>query len=67
VGTYDLFLDEDRTYAQRLNAAGVPCELQVVEAAYHGFDAVSPAVPVSRAFRASYLTALKQAVHRAPA
>ncbi len=62
VGTYDLFLDEDRGYAQRLRAAGVPCELKVVEAAYHGFDAVSRDVPVSQAFRASYLAALNQAL-----
>jgi acetyl esterase/lipase len=62
VGTYDLFHDEDTDYARRLNAAGVPCEVRVVEAAYHGFDAVSRAVPVSRQFRASYVAALKHAL-----
>ena len=60
IGTYDLFLEEDLAYARRLNAAGVPCQVQVVEAAYHGFDAVSRKAPVSQAFRASYLAALKQ-------
>jgi acetyl esterase/lipase len=59
VGTYDLFLDEDLDYAKRLNEAGVPCEVRVVEAAYHGFDAVSRKANVSREFRASYLAALK--------
>ncbi len=60
VGTYDLFLEEDLAYAKRLNEAGVPCEVRVVEAAYHGFDAVSPKAQVSREFRASYLAALKR-------
>lgn len=63
VGTYDLFLEEDLAYARRLNEAGVPCEVHVVEAAYHGFDAVSRKAKVSQAFRASYLTALKRALH----
>jgi autotransporter-associated beta strand protein len=31
VGTYDLFLEEDLAYAQRLNQAGVPCEVRVVD------------------------------------
>jgi acetyl esterase/lipase len=59
VGTYDLFHDEDLEYARRLNAAGVPCEVHVVEAAYHGFDGVSRKAPVAREFRASYLKALR--------
>ena len=62
VGTYDLFLDEDLAYARGLNEAGVACEVRVVEAAYHGFDAVSRQAPVSREFRASYLAALKRAL-----
>jgi acetyl esterase/lipase len=65
VGTYDLFHDEDLAYAQRLNAAGVPCETRVVAAAYHGFDAVSRKAPVARDFRASYLAALKHALQAA--
>jgi acetyl esterase/lipase len=65
VGTYDLFLEEDVAYAQRLTEAGVPCEVRLVEAAYHGFDAVSRKAPVSQAFRASYLAALKQSLRTA--
>jgi acetyl esterase/lipase len=65
VGTYDLFLDEDLAYAQRLKDAGVACEVRVVEAAYHGFDAVSRKAPVAREFRASYLAALKHALRAA--
>jgi acetyl esterase/lipase len=65
VGTYDLFHDEDLRYARRLVEAGVPCEVRVVEAAYHGFDAVSRAAAVSRAFRASYVAALGHALRAA--
>lgn len=38
VGTVDLFHDEDVEYARRLEEAGVPCVLEVVEGGYHGFD-----------------------------
>lgn len=66
VGTYDLFLEEDLCYARRLNEAGAACEVQVVERAYHGFDAVSRTAKVSQAFRASYLAALTRALHAVP-
>ncbi len=50
VGTLDLFHDEDLAYARRLVEAGVPASLEVVDGAFHGFDAVMPKAPVSRAF-----------------
>ncbi|MCV7187576.1 alpha/beta hydrolase [Mycolicibacterium thermoresistibile] len=50
VGTYDLFHDEDLAYAERLRAAGVPCEVEVVPGAFHGFDAIAPRAGVSRQF-----------------
>ncbi|MFC3997584.1 alpha/beta hydrolase [Nocardiopsis sediminis] len=37
VGDIDLFSAEDADYARRLRAAGVPCELDVVPGAPHGF------------------------------
>lgn len=40
VGTADLFLDEDRDYAERLTAAGVSVTYVEVAGAIHGFDAV---------------------------
>lgn len=58
VGTADLFHDEDVAYAERLQAAGVPCQLDVVEGAFHGFDGVVPKAPVSRAYRQAMVTAL---------
>ena len=38
VGTCDLFCDEDIDYAGRLRESGVPCELDIVNGAFHGFD-----------------------------
>jgi len=51
VGTLDLFYEEGVAYANRLRAAGVTCDLDVVEGAYHGFDLVQPKAGVSRDFR----------------
>ena len=50
VGDIDLFYDENRDYAERLNSAGVPCELDVVPMAPHGFQVVAPDTAISRAF-----------------
>lgn len=50
VGTLDLLHDEDVDYARRLIAAGVPCTLEVVPGAFHGFDVVAPRAGVSRGF-----------------
>ncbi|MEZ5178197.1 MAG: alpha/beta hydrolase [Acidimicrobiales bacterium] len=62
VGTHDLFHDEDVAYARRLADAGVPCQLEVVPGAYHGFDNVSRTAAVVRAFRQSYVDALAAAL-----
>ena len=58
VGTLDLFHDEDVAHAERLRAAGVGCELDVVEGAFHGFDAVAPKAEVVRAFHTAQVEAL---------
>lgn len=50
VGTLDLFHDEDIAYAERLRDAGVPCELDVVPGAFHGFDGIAAKTPVARSF-----------------
>ncbi|EFQ82236.1 hydrolase, alpha/beta domain protein [Aeromicrobium marinum DSM 15272] len=56
VGALDLFHAEDVDYAERLRAAGVPCELRVVPGMYHGADSLP--VPSMRAFREEMLQAL---------
>jgi acetyl esterase/lipase len=61
IGTLDLFHDENLTYAERLNRAGVPCEVEVIPGAFHGFDLVAPKAQVSRSFFASQCEALRGA------
>lgn len=58
VGTCDLFHDEDVAYATRLQEAGVPCTLKIVEGAFHGFDLVGQKAEVVRDFRESYVSFL---------
>lgn len=62
VGTLDLFHDEDLAYADRLRAAGVPCEVDEVPGAFHGFDGIAPNVPVSQTYFDSTCTALGRAL-----
>jgi acetyl esterase/lipase len=61
VGTLDLFHDEDVRYAERLRAAGVPCELEVVPGAYHGFDGIAAKTQVARSFFANQVQFLRSA------
>lgn len=60
VGTFDLFHDEDLAYAQRLEAAGVPCEVEVVKGAFHGFDGIVPKAAVSQSFFDSQCAMLRR-------
>jgi acetyl esterase/lipase len=60
VGTLDLFHDEDLAYAQRLREAGVPCDVEVVDGAFHGFDGVAAKARVSRDFFDSQCAALQR-------
>ncbi|HVY11333.1 MAG TPA: alpha/beta hydrolase [Mycobacteriales bacterium] len=61
VGTCDLFHDENVAYAERLRAAGVKCDLEIAEGAYHGFDVAAPKASVTRAYRDSQYAALTAA------
>ena len=61
VGTFDLFHDEDLAYAERLKAAGVPCEVEVVPGAFHGFDGIVPKAHVSQSFFNSQCALLRRA------
>lgn len=58
VGTLDLFHDEDLAYAERLRAAGVACEVDEVEGAFHAFDYLAPKTGVGRAFRQAQIDAM---------
>ena len=71
VGTLDLFHDEDLAYAERLRAAGVPCETLSIPGAFHGFDGVAPKTHVAREFFDSQCDVLRPSWrtdhgHRAP-
>jgi acetyl esterase/lipase len=61
VGTLDLFYGESLAYAKGLQGAGVPCQLDVVKGAFHGFDLIRRKAEVSKAFRASQMKALADA------
>ncbi len=50
VGTADLFLDENETYAKRLAADGVDTELFVAKGGMHSFYTVLPDADISVAF-----------------
>ena len=62
VGTNDLLHDEDVDYAGRLTAAGVPCRVEVVNGAFHGFDQMVPKAGVSQSFFASQCASLRTAL-----
>ncbi len=62
VGTHDLFHDEDLAYAERLNSAGVPCQVEIVPGAFHGFDLFVPKAQVSRGFFNSQCDSLRGAL-----
>ncbi|HVU72790.1 MAG TPA: alpha/beta hydrolase [Mycobacteriales bacterium] len=61
VGTVDLLYDEGVEYARRLREAGVACDVEVVDGAFHGFD-VLRTTAVARAFEAAQVEALRKAL-----
>ena len=64
VGTLDLFHDEDVEYARRLEEAGVPVQLDVIDGVFHGFDAVYPTTGVAQEFLRTQVTVLRTALVR---
>jgi acetyl esterase/lipase len=64
VGDLDLFFEEDVDYAERLEAAGVPCELVVVPGMYHGADRFRDDEPRVVAFTGSMVDALGRGLRR---
>jgi acetyl esterase/lipase len=61
VGTLDLFLEEDISYAMRLIRAGVAVDLVIWPAAYHAFD-VDPVSPVAARANADRQAAFARAL-----
>jgi acetyl esterase/lipase len=66
VGSIDLFVDEDVTYAERLRAAGVPTELLVLPGAFHAFDAIAPQASLSKSLTIAWNKALARAFRPPP-
>jgi acetyl esterase/lipase len=62
IGTIDLFHDENRSYAQRLREAGVPCEFHEFADAPHAFDAFAPLASASLTFEALRMAYLRKAL-----
>ncbi len=59
-GERDLFYRENCAYAERLQSAGVPCELYVVPQAPHAFDMIVPEAPVSQSWLLRYCRFLQE-------
>lgn len=66
VGSEDLFRDENIDYAQRLSAAGVPCEFSIFPGVYHSADTFVPEAKVSRRLNQAFLHALEHALEEDP-
>jgi acetyl esterase/lipase len=68
VGDIEPFHDEVVDYCDRLRAAGVPVSCEVYPGAFHGFDVIAGAAPVSRRARAFLIDGFRDflARHRAP-
>lgn len=61
VGGLDLFLEENVEFAMRLSRAGIPCELHLVDGAFHGFDLFDNGLPLFDWFANTRNDALRRA------
>ena len=62
VGSVDAFVDENRDYAQRLEASGVSTQFDVFEGGFHGFEFIAPSAKISKEARKSHFGALRNAL-----
>ena len=62
VGSVDAFVDENRDYAQRLQAAGVSTQFEVFEGGFHGFEFIAPGAGLSKDAREGHYGALRIAL-----
>jgi len=65
-GDADLFYAENRQYADRLRAAGVPCVLDAVPGGPHAFESIAFWTPVARAYYERALVWLRAALGVSP-
>jgi len=59
VGSVDLFIDENRDYSERLNAAGVSSQIEIFNGGFHAFEFYVPDAQISRLARKTHYTAIK--------
>lgn len=64
-GDIELFFEENKAYAERLNAAGVDCTLDVVAGAPHGFESIIPQNPLAKAYLTRSRQWLRQCLNEA--
>jgi acetyl esterase/lipase len=62
VGTVDMFVDENREYASRLQDACVNTQLEIFDGGFHGFEFFVPEAAISQRALATHHQALKQAL-----
>ena len=60
VGTCDLFHDETLDYARRLREAGVDCDVEIADGAFHAFDQIAPKAPTTQRFNESLRSFLRR-------
>jgi acetyl esterase/lipase len=63
VGEVDLFYKEDCAYAERLKAAGVPCELHISPQTPHAYDFIAPESSLTKATMHDCYRFLREQLH----
>jgi acetyl esterase/lipase len=59
-GDLDMFYEEDKIYAQRLNNDGVKCSFESIQGAFHGFDSIPTNNEFVRQFRRRQIQVLRE-------
>ena len=62
VGDVELFYEEDKAYANKLTAAGVPCQIDIVTGAPHAFEGLAPDSELAKDYLSRAKTWLKAAL-----
>ena len=64
IGNLDLFLDETKTFIEKMRASGIDASLQIFEGCYHGFDVLCPNSKIARSARAFLTEEFTKAVKK---